>query len=135
MANGSDNVQLTVTQSAIDVIRANPGLTFSAADIRAINAGTLVLVPGSVVGPSGQTQFPSGCITSLRFESDKELTMVEIDGKPYTTATIANLNDFRETFKEAACCGHGVSFCLFTDQKRMSMLNVYPCKCTCDKRG
>lgn len=132
--NKDDKVQLTATPNAIRVIAANPGLTFSASDIRALNTGNLVLVPSGAISPGTVTSV-SGCITYLQFlNGDDDLNLVGIDGVFYTQGQITNLNDFRETFKEAACCGHGVSFCWYKEEKRMTMLNLEPCKCTCDKR-
>ena len=117
---------------AVAVLAGNPGLQFTRADIQAIAAGTLTLVPLPGVA--------RGCITSLRYgKGSDDLTFVFLDnGRYYTTGpapapneTVKNLNDFREVFAQAACCGHGVSFCVNTATDTMSMLNVFPCRCQC----
>ena len=120
--------QLTASQNAINVIAGNPGLSFSTAQIQAINTGTLVL--------SNPRGIQAKCITHLRYqENDHDLQQVTLDdGSVFTTGTITNLNDFRERFQEAANFGHGVTFCVNTEEKRMFMLNIFPCKCKCRKR-
>ena len=122
----ADQSQLTATPNVISVIAGNPGLSFSAAQVSAIGAGTIVLTP---VSPK--------CITHLRYqENDKDLQQVSFDDGSYVTnADITNLNDFRERLQEAANFGHGVTFCEDKTKKRMFMLNIYPCKCLCKKSG
>ena len=56
-----------------------------------------------------------------------------IDGPHPGTVTASNLEDFRERLEEAACCGHGVAFCVREDNT-IVMLHVIPCKCTCGKQ-
>ena len=117
----------TATPNAINVIAGNPGLGFSTAQLRAIAAGTLVLTPNDIRGK---------CITHLRYQkSSEDLVQVTFDdGSFVTTATVTNLTDFRERLQEAANFGHAVTFCVDTDEKRMFMLNIFPCKCLCEKR-
>ncbi len=119
--------RVTATPNVINVIAGNPGLSFSPAQLQAINLGRIVLVPGAIKGR---------CITHLRYQnSDKDLQQVTFDdGSFVTSAQIVNLADFRERLQEAANFGHGVSFCVNKDKKTMFMLNIYPCRCTCDKR-
>ena len=130
------------TANAFNVIRANHGLTFTPDQIRSMNAGTFVLIgPGNTLGNPGFGTGGSlqdyGCIKMLRYgESDTDLVQVDFDsGDILSTSTASNLNDFRLTFKDAACCGHGITACLDETARHLSMVNVYPCECTCDKRG
>jgi len=124
----ADQNVFTATPVAINVIAGNPGLSFNQAQLRAINAGTLVL--------SNPFNFQPNCITHLRYqENDKDLQQITLDnGTVYTNADITNLNDFRERLQEAANFGHGVTFCVDKDKKRMFMLNIFPCKCQCKNR-
>ncbi|GJL63565.1 MAG: hypothetical protein NPIRA04_22190 [Nitrospirales bacterium] len=120
--------QLTATQNTINVIAGNKGLNFNAAQLKALNAGILVL--------NSPTDFKPKCITHLRYQNDdKDLQQITLDdGTFFTNTTVTNLNEFRETLRDAACCGHGITFCLDREEKRMFMLNVYPCKCKCRDR-
>lgn len=126
---------LTASPNAIRVIGGNPGLDFSADQIRAINAGTLVLVgPGTTPVPV-PPQLRGGCINALRYgKSDTDLVRIAFDsGFVLDLGNATNLNDFRERFQEAANFGHGVSLCHDTTNRRIFMVNIYPCDCTCDK--
>ncbi|MCI0560260.1 MAG: hypothetical protein MN733_17375 [Nitrososphaera sp.] len=127
MPNGLN--QLTATPGVINVIAGNPGLTFSAAQLSAIARG--------VLGLSNPTGFQPQCITHLRYqEKDQDLQQITLDGgTAYTAADIVNLNDFRERLQEAANFGHGITFCINTEEKKMFMLNIFPCKCLCKKEG
>ena len=71
---------LTASRNAIRVIGGNPGLDFSADQLRAINAGTLVLVgPGTTPVPF-PPQLRGGCIDALRYgKSDTDLVRVAFD--------------------------------------------------------
>ncbi len=119
---------VVATQNLIDITSGNPGITFSAADFRKIQLNTL------------RFQNPT-CIQSLRYGlSDADLTYMKLaDGNSYSTTgagvsiQITNLNDFRKSLADAACCGHVISFCYYTDTKKMLMLNVFPCQCVCKK--
>ncbi|NIR47458.1 MAG: hypothetical protein GWN55_01705 [Phycisphaerae bacterium] len=119
--------QITATPGVINVIAGNPGLTFSPAQLNAINRGTLVL--------SNPTGFQPRCITHLRYqEKDEDLQQITFDdGTVFTNSDITNINDFRERLQEAANFGHGVTFCVDKDKKRMFMLNIFPCKCLCKR--
>jgi hypothetical protein len=119
---------LTVTPSALNVVSGNPGLTFSDAQLNQMVRGTLVLSTGS----------GHGCITHLRYgDNDRDLDMITLsDGgttKSYSSADLRNLAEFRERLQEAANFGHRVTFCIDTEQKRMFMLNIFPCGCPCKK--
>ncbi len=124
----ADQNVFTATPAAINIFAGNPGLSFNTAQLRAINAGTLIL--------SNSFNFQPNCITHLRYqENDKDLQQITLDnGTVYTNADITNLNDFRERLQEAANFGHGVTFCVDKDKKRMFMLNIFPCKCLCKNR-
>ena len=121
----ADQTLLVASPNAINVIAGNPGLAFTAAQVTAISTGVLVL--------SNPLGFQPQCITHLRYQdSDKDLQQITLsNGTVYTNTDITNLKDFRERLQEAANFGHGVTFCVDTREKRMVMLNIYPCKCTC----
>ena len=132
--------QFAATPNAINIFSLNPGLNFTADQLQAINAGTLVVV-GPAIGRTGAVLKRFGCIKSLRYqENDEDLVYVEFDSgavlavPPTFPGNAANLNDFRKVFEEAACCGYGVSACQDTQKRRIFMVNVLPCECTCDKR-
>ncbi|MEO1262908.1 MAG: hypothetical protein AAFZ15_29135 [Bacteroidota bacterium] len=123
-------VNLSFSATTNSVIAANPGLAFSVADLQAIQVGTLV-TRGTIYG------FEKGCIDWLRFDSDKDLTHMSIDGDVYSSRTsagaerIANLNDFRQSLQNALSNGHRISFCYNKRTDVMSMLNVFRCGCEC----
>lgn len=121
----ADQTLFVASPSAVNVIAGNPGLGFTAAQLTAINAGTLVL--------SNPLGFEPQCITHLRYQNgDDDLVQITLsNGAVYTNADINNLKDFRQRLQEAANFGHGVTFCVDTREKRMFMLNIYPCKCKC----
>ena len=125
-------LNLSFSTTANNVLAANPGLAFSLADLQAIQVGTLV-TRGTIRGKD------RGCINWLRFDSDKELTHMSVDGDIYSSRTsagaerVANLNDFRQTLQNALSNGHRISFCYNSRSDVMSMLNVFHCGCSCDK--
>jgi hypothetical protein len=119
---------LTLTPGAVAVLAGNPGLTLSDAHINAVSRGILVL----------STSLQGGCIKHLRYgDNDTDLDVITLeDGGTttvWTSAQIQNLAAFRETLQRAACCGQRVTFCVNTEEKKMFMLNVYPCQCPCKK--
>jgi hypothetical protein len=121
-------VPLTLNPSAVNVLTGNPGLTFSDAHVALLNRGTLVLSTGS----------GHGCITHLRYgDNDKDLDYITLEDagttKSYSSADIKNLADFAGRLQEAANFGHRVTFCINTEEKRMFMLNIFPCGCPCCK--
>ena len=126
--------RVTATPNVINVIAGNPGLSFSPAQLQLINLGRIVLVPPTTSG---------GCIKHLRYQkNDKDLQQVTFDDGTWITRDpasspnmqILNLNAFRERLQEAANFGHAVGFCVRIPKKEMFMLNIYPCRCKCDKR-
>lgn len=131
MASDPHRFDLSASNNAINVIGGNPGFTFSADDLQAIAAGTLVLA--NPPGFSG-INFQPKCITALRYQNnDQDLVRIAFDdGTVYTSAEITNLNDFQERFQEAANFGHGCTFCVRADGT-MFMLNIFPCRCQCEK--
>ncbi len=122
-----DSNQLTATPNVVNVIAGNPGLSFSASQVKAINTGTLVL--------SNPRGFEPRCITHLRYQNgDEDLQQITLDdGSIFTNAVVTNLNNFRERLQEAANFGHGITFCHDKENKKMFMLNIFPCKCLCEK--
>ncbi len=132
-----DKFQLTASSNATTLLRLNPGLTFSAADLQAIQAGTLLPVgPGTLVARGAGTLKGFGCIKYLRYqENDNDLVRVEFDSGDFLDqSNCANLGEFRQRLQEAANFGFGVTGCLDTKKKRLFMLNLYPCQCKCDRR-
>ena len=133
--NPQDVRRVTATPNVINVLAGNPGLSFSPAQLQAINLGRIVLVPAAIQGR---------CITHLRYQnSDKDLQQVTFDDGTFVTISttlnpkgtqVVNLADFRERLQEAANFGHGVTFCVNKDKNTMFMLNIFRCRCTCDKR-
>lgn len=139
---GQQKDSLTLTPNALNVLAANPGITFSRDDLDAAQRGELVLVgagptvqiPGGLVFPVPGSRL-AGCIDSLVYgNGSNDLTNATIGGVHYSTATVVNLNEFREVLQDAANFGHRVLACLNTVTRRMSMLWIFPCDCTCDKR-
>lgn len=143
MPQHDDTKQFTASDNATAIFRLNPGLNFSAADLRAIQAGTLVPVgPGTIVTPPGTGPVKNfGCIEELRYgDSDKDLVRVKFDSGDVLAApgtfpgNCNNLNDFRERLQEAADFGFGVTGCLNTTTRKLSMLNLIACRCKCDRK-
>lgn len=130
----SDQKDFTVTASpnVVSVLAGNPGLSFTRAQLDAIQRGTLVLVGvGSIT--IGGSLTPKGCITRLFYGSSSEdLDFVEVDGVYYAPS---NLKDFRERFEDAARHGLRINFCLDKNTNKMSMLNLYPCGCCAHDNG
>ena len=132
--------RLTANANVLNVMNANPDLSFSASDLRAMQAGTLItnipIPPGGILVPPQLPSFAAGCIRALRYgNSDTDLTRIEfLDGTAFSNTQIVNLNAFRERLQEAANFGHRVVFCINTTTKKMFMLNIRPCECLCEKR-
>lgn len=107
----SQNVRITSTMA--DIFAANVGATFTPDQL------TAIFVPGRVT-------WHRGCIERLYYGSgDDDLQFIIING---TVVKPANIKDFRERLREAACCRHCISFCVDEEKQRMFMLNVWPCK-------
>lgn len=126
-------IKLSTSPQVLEVLRANPDLDFSSIDLAKAQKGTLV-VAGSLFPPQPPSSgLKRGCITSLRYQDDgNDLVRIVVGGVSYTTAQISNLNDFRNRLQEAANFGHEVSFCFYSEDKKMTMLNIYPCGCKCE---
>ena len=118
-----DKTGITVSDNAIQLFQQNPGLNFNLADIRAIDRRTLVSI--------------HGCITRLTYQDgDDDLYIVAFDsGTVLTSQTVTNLNDFRQALQTAANFGFRVTACHYTEKKRLSMVNLHPCRCKCDDKG
>ena len=118
MSDQMDSIQFT--DSLIDVVAGNPGLTISAADFSSVARGDTVLT--------------GGCIRYMRYGSSAEdLDQVAFDnGFVLTEAEAANLKDFRENFECAAKFGMGATFCWNRRDRKIFMVNLYPCLCTCE---
>ena len=93
--------------------------------LRGIQTSGLVLV-GHV-----PTLSPTkGCIEWLFFDNNDTLTKLKLDGVWYTPT---NLKDFQKRIIAAALEDKCINFCI-TDDRVMSMLNIYPqCCCPCDE--
>jgi len=109
--------KLVLNSAVIDVYTQNPGLDLTIAD-----ASRVVLVN-------------AGCIRSMRYgSSSSDLTYVQFDNSTLSGAALKDdLKRFRETFECAAKFGMGVTYCLSKDGKTVSMVNLYPCRCKCNK--
>ena len=116
MAN--DNA-LTFSGNIQTVLSANPGVTFSQSQLRAIEANVIVI--------------KQGCIRRMVYQGNSQtLSYIVLDPDGGVSAT--NFIDFREVLERAADHGHGVLFCFDTKSRKMSMPHILPCRCTCDKR-
>ena len=112
---------VVINQDLINLVSLNPGVPITV---------------GSLINPS-TIEVIDGCITRLMYQNDgNDLYFVQINGsKIISKADVSNLDDFRERLQEAANYGHGVTFCLDRTNKRIFMLHIIPCRCTCDKQG
>ncbi len=113
-STGTSANTVVLTADLAAVVAGNPGLNVS------ITALFLQNLKG-------------GCIRYLRYgSSDKDLDQVAFDnGDLLTSSTNPNLNDFRENFECAAKFGMGCTLCVHRETKIISMVNLYPCLCTC----
>ena len=127
----STKFSLSVSPQMLDMLRANPGLNFSATDLAKIQNGTLV-VAGALAPPRHTSPLKRGCISQLRYQKNgNDLERIVVGGTTYDISQVKNLNDFRDRLQEAANHGHEVSFCFYSRDKKMTMLNIYPCGCKC----
>ena len=100
-------------------LSANPGVTFSQTQLRAIEANVIVI--------------KQGCIRRMVYQGNSQtLSYIVLDPDGGVSAT--NFSDFREVLERAADHGHGVLFCYDTKSRKMSMPHILPCRCICDKR-
>lgn len=136
MASDDKKTSFTASTNANLIFQQNPNLAFSADDLRAIQQGTLVPIPGGIVIGPTPVDVINGCITLLRYGSgDDDLVYVQFDSGDFLTpAKASNLNDFRETYQTAANHGFGTSACLNTSTKKLFMVNLRPCRCRCKRR-
>ena len=114
----SDN-GLTMTGNVFSVLTQNPGVTFTAAQLKLVQRNQIII--------------KQGCVDRLVYNrSSDELTYVELD----QTGGISpvNVNDFRSIFERAVDHGHRLLFCYNEETREMVMPHVFPCRCTCDKR-
>lgn len=117
----ADQDDILVTQNLANIVAGNVGVQFSPATLTAAAAG--------------RVQWLEGCVTRMLYNtSGRDLDGVQISGDHPGWVAASNLNEFKERFEEAACCGHGVAFCVTDEGKRIVMLHVYPCKCTCERK-
>ena len=112
MVNPNPRDTIVLTDDVVAVVAGNPGLDISITDLTT-------------------AKLKGGCIRYMRYgDSAQDLDMVVFDnGDKITDAEVGNLKDFRENFECAAKEGMGVTFCVIG--KRISMVNLYPCLCTC----
>ena len=116
-----DDNSVTVNKNLIQLLSNNPATPLTPANFQAAAKGDLVAV--------------SGCIERLMYLKDgNDLFFVTVGGTTVPASQATNLNDFRDRLQEAANFGHGVVFCWFKGERRINMLHVIPCQCTCDKR-
>ncbi len=114
-----DQRTITLNQNLIDVSSQNLNLVVTLDQFNDIVLGNIAV--------------KRGCISELRYESNNNLTHIILKNpsESFGTSDIVNMNDFQERFQDAANFGHEVSFCLNVVTKKMSMLNLRPCKCLC----
>ena len=110
---------ITVTSNLINVLAANPGITLTQSQF------------GSVT--SGDTELIGGCIRRLYYlNNGEDLDIVFFDnGTRITEAQARNLKEFRELFECAAKHGMGATMCWDRSERRIYMVNLYPCLCSC----
>lgn len=107
------------TTNLAAVLATNPGLAVTQAGLSGIIAGTI--------------RAHGGCIKVLRYgDSSKDLDYVLFDsGDSLSSGVATNLNDFAQVLLEAANHGHRVTYCQDTAGRRIFMVNLWPCGCTC----
>jgi hypothetical protein len=117
-----ENKNVTITSTMASIITANVGAVFT---------------PGMLTGVfRNEFDIFSGCIEHLYYLSDDDdLRSIRVGG---VQVSPVNLKDFRDRLREAACCRQCISFCVGKEDRKMVMLNVYPCqeckpseKCDC----
>lgn len=111
----ADNINsFVLSSSVVDVLVGNPGLNLT-------------------LGDAAQFELEGGCIRLMRYEKNSEdLTYILFkNGNVLSSGPTSNLKDFRETFECAAKNGMGVTYCISKDRKRIRMVNLYPCLCSC----
>ena len=106
--------KLNLSSSTIDVLLQNPGLNLTLADASLFD-------------------FEGGCIRFLRYGTNSEdLDIVQFDnGNRILSSETPGLKDFRESFECAAKNGMAATYCISKDRKRITMVNLYPCLCSC----
>jgi len=130
----NDQAPFVASDSIVRILQQNPGLAFGPADFQDMQMG--VLLPTDIAfRPPGGDLKDYGCITELRYDSDTKLVQVTFDsGARLNSSNVSNLSDFREIFQMAANFGHGITSCYNTRTKKLSMVNLIPCRCQCDKK-
>ena len=107
-----ENKNVTITSTMASIITANVGAVFTPSVITGIFGGRFDIF--------------SGCIEHLFYDSgDDDLGFIKVGGD---IARPVNLKDFRDRLREAACCHQCISFCVGKEDRKMVMLNVYPCR-------
>lgn len=107
------------TTNLANVLVTNPGLVIS----RAALDGLIV----------GSIRAHGGCIQVLRYgDNSRDLDYVSFDsGDSLSSATTTNLSEFASAFQEAANHGLRVTYCQDVNAKRIFMVNLWPCGCSC----
>lgn len=114
-----DKQKIELTPNFVNIVAGNPGATFTVGQL--------------VAAAQGRTGWFDGCVERLYYlTKGSDLDGVQIVGAFPGYIAASNLNDFRERFEEASCCGQRVAFCV-THDNRIVMLHVYRCDCRCDK--
>ncbi|GJL51843.1 hypothetical protein [Candidatus Nitrospira salsa] len=109
--------QLTISSSTIDVLTQNPGLNLT-------------------LGDAANFTLEGGCIRLMRYEENSEdLNYILFDnGNSLRSSQTPGLKDFRQSFECAAKHGMAVTYCISTDRKKIRMVNLYPCLCSCGSK-
>ena len=111
-----DTAALAFSPSAANLLANNANVRFSVSQLQAI--------------ARGHWDWKRGCIKRLMYGSnDKDLDYIEWDDGTYFTA--ANLKDFRQNFETALEFNHAVGFCYNNQTRKIRMLWIYRCGCTC----
>ena len=110
---------LTFTGNVQAVLSANPGVTFTPTQLRAIAANQIVV--------------KQGCIKRMVYgQNSDDLVYIVLDPDGGVSAT--NFNNYREVLERAIDNGHYVLFCFDEKSKKMSMPHIIPCRCKCKKK-
>ena len=111
----ADNIRkIVLSSTTIDVLTQNPGLNMTLTD-------------------ASRFDLEGGCIRLLRYGDDSsDLDYVLFDnGNSLSSGQTPGLKGFRESFECAAKHGMAVTYCITKDRKKIRMVNLYPCLCSC----
>jgi hypothetical protein len=111
---------VTITPTMVSIFTQNVGATFTPAILTGIFRDDFEVY--------------SGCIEHFFYGfGDDDLGHIRIvRTHPASVGAVpvspVNIKDFRDRLREAACCRQCISFCVGKKDRKMFMLNVFPCK-------